>query len=142
MVNLEFGDHIYANFSMAAFNRGGREITVMGTAGTIHGRMSDTYFTVYRFDDKREERIEIADAMPGEMITGGHGGGDEGIMNAFFARLRGEYHGKSICSLREACENHLIAFAAEESRLTGRVINMDEYAAEIAARKAKIGTEQ
>ncbi len=142
VVNLEFGNHIYANLSMAAFNCGGREITIMGTEGTIHGRMSDTYFTVYRFADKQEERIEIADAMPGEMITGGHGGGDEGIMNAFFARLRGEYHGKSICSLREACENHLIAFAAEESRLTGRVINMNEYAAEIAARKAASGAEQ
>lgn len=142
VVNLEFDGPVYANFSMTAFNRGGREITVMGTEGTIHGKMSEKFFTVFSFADSKTRQIDIADAMPGEMITSGHGGGDEGIMNAFFARLRGEYRGKSVCSLREACENHLIAFAAEESRLTGRVVDMAEYAAKIAAHGAADASEQ
>lgn len=134
VVNLEFNKDILVSFSMAAFNRGGREIFVMGTAGTLHGKMAEPFFTYYDFATRTTEQITIADAVAGEMITGGHGGGDEGIMNAFFARLKGEYHGKSICSLREACENHLIAFAAEESRLTGTVIDMERFAAEAAAR--------
>ena len=133
IVNLEFGEDILVNFSMAAFNRGGREIFIMGTAGTLHGKMSDPFFTHYDFATRKTEQITIADAVAGEMITGGHGGGDEGIMDAFFARLRGEYRGKSICSLREACENHLIAFAAEASRLTGTVIDMEQFAAQNAA---------
>ncbi len=137
VVNLEFGDDILVSFSMAAFNRGGREIFVMGTKGTLHGKMAEPFFTYYDFTTRQTEQITIADAVSGEMITGGHGGGDEGIMNAFFARLKGEYHGKSICSLREACENHLIAFAAEESRLSGAVIDMDTFAAEVTARANK-----
>ena len=128
VVNMEFEGNIYANFSMAAFNRGGREIFLMGTKGTLHGKMSESFFTFYNFETKSEEKISIADAVAGEMITGGHGGGDSGIMDAFFARLRGEYRGKSICSLREACENHLIAFAAEESRKENVVVDMKEYA--------------
>lgn len=67
--------------------------------------------------------------MPGEMITSGHGGGDEGIMNAFFARLRGKYHSKSICPLRKTCESHLIAFAAED--LTGRINDMASFTEEV-----------
>ena len=134
VVNIEFADDILVSFSMAAFNRGGREIHVMGTNGTLHGKMSENFFTYFDFATRLSEQITIADAVSGEMITGGHGGGDEGIMNAFFARLKGEYHGKSICSLREACENHLIAFAAEASRHSGTVIDMEQYAAEVADR--------
>ncbi len=131
IVNLEFEGDILANFSMAAFNRGGREITIMGTAGTLSAKMADDFYTHYDFVTKQTETIKVDDAVVGEMITGGHGGGDSGIMHAFFDRLAGKYRGNSICSLRESCENHLIAFAAEESRLTGTVVEMDEYAARI-----------
>ena len=34
---------------------------------------------------------------------------------------------KSICSIAESCDNHMIAFAAEESRLTGTVVDMREF---------------
>ena len=133
IVNLEFEGAIYANFSMAAFNRGGREIFIMGTEGTLHGKMAEKFFTLYDFRTRTETKIDIADAIPGEMITGGHGGGDDGIMDAFFARLRGEYRGKSICSLREAVENHLIAFAAEEARKEGTVVDLKDYEARLFA---------
>ena len=133
IVNLEFEGNIYANFSMAAFNKGGREIFLMGTEGTLHGKMSESFFTHYSFRTRETTQIAIADSVSGEMITGGHGGGDEGIMNAFFARLDGTYVGNSVCSLREACENHLIAFAAEESRLSGTVVSMKEYEARMWA---------
>ncbi len=132
VVNLEFEGDILANFSMAAFNRGGREIFIMGTMGTLHGKMAESFYTYYDFKTRSTSKIEINDAVLGEMITGGHGGGDSGIMKAFFERLKGEYRGNSICSLRESCENHLIAFAAEESRLTGKVVDMKEYAKRIA----------
>ena len=131
VVNMVFGEDIFVTFSMAAFNRGGREIFIMGSEGTIHGRMADPFFTYYNFATRTTEQISIADSVAGETITGGHGGGDAGIMEAFLANLRGEYHGKSICSLRESCENHLIAFAAEESRFHGTVVDMAAYAEKI-----------
>ena len=43
--------------------------------------------------------------------------------------LDGETENDSICPIEETCTNHLIAFAAEESRVTGKVIDMDEYRA-------------
>lgn len=131
VVNLEFAGNIYVTFSMAAFNKGGREIFVMGTEGTLHGKMAENFFTHYSFRTRETTQISIADAVAGEMITSGHGGGDTGIMDAFFARLKGEYRGNSICTLRESCENHLIAFAAEEARENGTVVDFEEYCARI-----------
>lgn len=41
--------------------------------------------------------------------------------------LRGEDPSYSICEVRTSYENHITGFAAEESRLTGRVISVSEY---------------
>ena len=56
-----------------------------------------------------------------------HGGGDKGIVGTFAELLAGTYTGNCLSDVTTSCENHLIAFAAEESRLTGKVIDMDEY---------------
>ena len=61
-----------------------------------------------------------------DTIVGGHGGGDMGIMYAFHDLLCG-VENIALCDLSEAVDNHMIAFAAEESRRTGKVIDMDEY---------------
>ena len=127
VVNLQFGEDTYVTFSMAAFNRGGRELTVMGTKGTLHAKMSDGFFTHFDFETRTTTQISIESAITAEHIDSGHGGGDDGILDAFFARIRGEYQGKSICSLREAAQNHLIAFAAEESRHNSCVVDMKDY---------------
>ena len=127
VVNMEFEGDVYASLSMAAFNKGGRDIYVMGTDGSLYGKMKEPYFTYFNFKTGETTQISIDDAAAGEHITSGHGGGDVGIMKAFFERLKGEYTGKSICSLRQSCENHLMAFAAEESRLNGTVVDMKEY---------------
>ena len=48
-------------------------------------------------------------------------------MKAVLERLNGNNDNKSICTLKETCSNHLISFAAEESRLSGKVIDFKEY---------------
>jgi hypothetical protein len=48
-------------------------------------------------------------------------------MADFVAVLRGE--AEALTSARASLESHLLAFAAEEARLSGRVIQMDEYRA-------------
>ena len=63
--------------------------------------------------------------MPIPDSGSGHGGGDEGIMADFVKVLRGE--AQALTSSRETLESHLMAFAAEEARLNGRVIAMDEF---------------
>ncbi len=56
-------------------------------------------------------------------------GGDTGIMKALAKRLNGDTSDTSICTIDETCANHMIAFAAEESRVTGKVIDLSEYEA-------------
>ncbi|MCB0053729.1 MAG: hypothetical protein KDE24_29765, partial [Caldilinea sp.] len=57
----------------------------------------------------------------------GHGGGDEGIMADFVRVLRGEI--APLTTARVSLESHLLAFAAEEARLSGQVIAMADYRA-------------
>lgn len=125
-VNMKFGDDVYVDFAMSAFTRGGRVIRIMGTQGEITAAMDGNKIEVFNFIT-RQSRIHDCDAVAtGEMITGGHGGGDEGIIFALRNLLNGETS-KSICSVRESCDNHMISFAAEESRLTGKTVKLSEF---------------
>ena len=68
--------------------------------------------------------------------TGGHGGGDAGLMTAFVKALGGK-DAALRTSARDSLESHLMAFAAEESRLNGgALIDMDEYRTRIEAEVA------
>ena len=124
-VNLEFESGATVSFTMAAFNKGGRHLRVMGTDGEIQANMDEDHLTLYDFATRSYSKINISDAVVIDGIDGGHGGGDSGIMNALSRKL----HGKEVtlCTLEETCRNHLISFAAEESRVTGKTINMEEY---------------
>ncbi len=132
IVNLEFEGGITVNFTMSAFNKGGRELTVMGTKGTVHGNMADNYLTLYSFETREETKIPFTDILIDENITGGHGGGDDGIIREL----------KRICDAEEkqigdsfnAVKNHLIAFAAEESRLTGQTVNIKSFTSRLTAK--------
>ena len=128
-VNLEFEGGATVSFSMCAFNRGGREIRIMGTKGELIARMSDQTFKVYDFATRQYDELEVSHAQLDDSIAGGHGGGDTGIMIALRDALNGTYRGNSICTIEQTCRNHLISFAAEESRLTGKVVELAELEA-------------
>lgn len=61
-----------------------------------------------------------------ESSTSGHGGGDFGLVRAFIQTMRGQPD-DSLTSARASLESHLLAFAAEESRLNTCVVNMEEF---------------
>lgn len=126
-VNLEYEGGATVSFNMCAFNTGGRRIRIMGTKGEIIGNMSDDFVSLFDFQKRETERIMISDAVLDESINGGHGGGDSGIVRSFAQFVAGEYTGKSITDIDTSIESHLIAFAAEEARLTGRTIDIREY---------------
>ena len=125
VVNLEFSDGCTASFTMNAFNQGGRFIRIFGTEGELVSGKKQDCLELFSFATGAWETVDIA--QHGNDVTSGHGGGDTGIMEAILALLRGEDPGNSLCSVRTSCENHMIAFGAEESRLTGRVISMADY---------------
>ena len=126
VVNLEFEGGVTVSFTMSAFNKGGRFIRIMGTKGELTATMSDPIIRVYEFETKKSREIPVSDMATDDTIVGGHGGGDSGIMVAFHDLLCGE-KSDSVCDIEETCRNHMIAFAAEKSRVEGRVVSMSEY---------------
>jgi len=56
----------------------------------------------------------------------GHGGGDAGIMEDFAASIEGKT-AESRSSISRSVESHLMACAIEQARLTGAVVNMNQF---------------
>ncbi len=121
VVNLEFDDGCTVSFTMNAFNKGGRGIHIYGTKGELFRECGSKTLKYFSFDTRTWENIEVP---PSES---GHEGGDMGIMKDLVALLRGEAPSKSVCEVRTSCENHLIGFAAEQARLEGRVVSLEDF---------------
>ncbi len=125
-VNLLFEDDITVTFTMNAFNKGdGRHIHIMGTKGEVKASIDGKApIEIYDFETKGTKEISIEGK---DGIADGHGGGDNGIVTTLYEYLTGTYTGKSVSSITDSCNNHIIVFAAEESRKTNTVIDMDEF---------------
>ena len=125
VVNLEYEDGCTVSFTMTAFSEGYRGIRIFGTEGELVSSREQDYLELYPFDTRKWERIDID--VTGNDIASGHGGGDTGIMVDILSLLRGEIPSDSICEVRTSYENHITGFAAEESRLTNKVVSIEEY---------------
>ena len=125
VVNLEYEDGCTVSFTMTAFSQGFRGIRIFGTEGELVSSREQDYLELYPFSTRQWERIDID--VTGNDISTGHGGGDTGIMEDILSLLRGEAPSASICEVRTSYENHITGFAAEESRLTNKVISIEEY---------------
>lgn len=125
VVNMLFEDDITVSFTMNAFNKGGRYIHIMGTLGELRAALDgSTPISLYNFETKEEEKIPY---IGKDGITGGHGGGDQGIIRDLYDYLCDSYSGFSIPTIEESLYNHLLVFAAEESRKNNLVIDVNEY---------------
>ncbi len=127
-VNMEFEGGCTAVFTMTAFANG-RSIKIFGTNGEIDANMSQNKIIIRDFIKSETEEIELDKV--GEDITAGHGGGDTGIMLDLMKHFNDETPSKSICDIHTSYMNHLISFAAEESRLTDTVIDLNKFSEEI-----------
>jgi predicted dehydrogenase len=126
-VSLEYEGGATVSFSMSAFNEGGRRIHIMGTKGEVYANMKDKTVTLYEFETGKKTDVPILDAITNQEITGGHGGGDRGIMRALSEYLSGTYKGNAITDISTSVANHLTVFAAEQARREGRVVTVEEY---------------
>jgi len=112
VVSMLFENDVTVLFSMTAFTPDtSRSIKVMGTKGQIKAHTSEKNAKVYRFISRTEREIDLSS-------TGGHGGGDTGIVASFISYLQGNAE-PNISEIRISAENHMLAFAAEASRLKG-----------------------
>ncbi len=124
-VNMLFEDGITVTFSMNAFNKGGRFIHIFGTKGELYASMDGGQAPIRLYDFSTKETTEIP-IVAQDGIQSGHGGGDEGIIHSVYRYFNGT-DDISISDIRTSVDNHLLAFAAEESRLSGKVIDIDDY---------------
>lgn len=121
-VSIKFKNGVYASFIMTAFtNKITRKINIYGSHGEIYGDLDENKIIIQHFG-KGEEIINLN--LPFKDLVG-HAGGDEGIIEEFVRLLKGEIK-ESLSNIEESIESHLMAFAAEESRLENKVVNMDK----------------
>ena len=121
VVNLDFRRGATASFTMTAFaNEEGRVIKVMGTRGEIVGRAAENSIRYVTYLDQARHSIRVRP-------SGGHMGGDSGIMRDFVRLLRSDDSEGGLTSADRSVASHLLALAAEQSRVEGRNIRMDEY---------------
>lgn len=117
VVGMEYEGGITASFTMCAFTYDEtRKIRILGTKGELSGDMTQNRITYIDF--LTGATTEITLHQSGE----GHGGGDHGIVRDFIRAVQGDGDCKS--SAGQSLESHLMAFAAEEARLTGRVVTL------------------
>lgn len=124
VVNMEFEGGITATFSMSAFTQNCyRTILVMGAMGEIEGNLEENAVYVRRFGQP-EERIAL-DPVSDEFA--GHGGGDSRMME-YLCRLIRENDTEALTSVDASVESHIMALAAEESRLhQGASVNLKDF---------------
>jgi len=118
---MEFKKGITATFNLSAFTElQNRTLKIMGTKGEIRGVDTLNQIEVRLFGEQDYKTIEP------EIVKGGHGGGDTGIMDDFVSLLRGN-DGKALTSADISVESHVMAFAAEHSRTTGKSVEIKKF---------------
>jgi predicted dehydrogenase len=105
-------------------HREGRTMRYDGTRATLRGHYYHTEQEI-QIHDHRTGGVEIIRPTLGPVGATGHGGGDEGLMAAFVRAVRDP--STALTTARESLESHLMAFAAEEARVNGTVVGMDEF---------------
>ncbi len=121
VVAIEFADGLTAAFTMTGFtHENTRTIKLMGTRGEIRGHMDKNVLEVYTFGN--DDPKVIATQNPDY----GHGGGDYGIMKAFVG-LVGSGLNRDVADAGQSVTAHLIAFAAEQARVTGTTVDFPAY---------------
>ena len=89
--------------------------------------MEEQSIRLYDFATRQTREIYEADMDFDQSIAGGHGGGDMGIMADLYEYIANNNPSNSISDISVSCDNHLISFAAEEARVRGIIIDMEEY---------------
>lgn len=131
VVNMQFGTEIHATLTMSAFNKGGRTSVFMGTKGELRADMENQTLYFYDFETRITTQIYEADADFDQTIAGGHGGGDNGIMQDLYDYIVNNNPSNSISDISVSCLSHLICFAAEHSRLNDCVVDMGRYSSKL-----------
>ena len=124
VMSMEFEGNVTVNFSIEAFTSySGRRTRIMGTRGDIVGDME--HFTLTDFATG-EKMVYDANAEDAENYKGaGHGGGDAGMIRDWIEAVRRQDASVMSTPLDDSLESHIMAFAAEQSRKSGQVVELE-----------------
>ena len=126
VVNLEFANEVTASFTMQAFSQDcSRIIRLAGTEGEIFGDVENNSVILNDFINGTREKVEFA------TLAGGHGGGDTGLMRSFLQQVRANDLSGGLTPANDSVDSHLLAFAAEQSRVSGLTVDFAKYKAGI-----------
>ena len=119
VANMVFDDNITASFTMDAFSpKGGRRTRIMGTMGLIEGDMKEFTVTDFLTRTPRVWNMKVAEIS--EYAQSGHGGGDHRLVRDFLEAVDRQDPAHLSSSIDVSIESHLMGFAAERSRRSGR----------------------
>ena len=114
-VTANFENGVTANLNMMAFTQGGgRIMRFFGTEGEILYDEAADHITLKKFGGGNE--VYKISQLTNDLS--GHGGGDHRMIDAMYEVLNGNAQGADT-SLERSIESHLMAIAAEQSRLSG-----------------------
>ncbi len=129
---LEFENGVTATFHLCGFtNKIHRTIHIMCENGEIVGDDDTGAISVTGFSSNGCEGF-TEEILHSEQTISGHGGGDTGLMDDFIDRLSHPKRGSSRSSIELSVESHLMAAAAEESRLSGKTVDMATFRQSLA----------
>ncbi|MBI4659344.1 MAG: Gfo/Idh/MocA family oxidoreductase [Verrucomicrobia bacterium] len=124
---MEFEGAVTGTFTMTAFENG-RHLEIYGTRGTLKG--GETYHKHFGahlilFPHEGEPVRYSVQAEDGGYEL--HGGGDPGLVAALYDEMTKPPGAPLEAALDSTVHSHLIGFAAEEARLTGRTVDLEEF---------------
>jgi predicted dehydrogenase len=127
VVNIEFNNGTTATLTMHGFSeKEGRSLRIDGTIATLKGEFCDSGEKIYLYNHlSGSEELIFAQGLSSD--TSQHGGGDFHLIDAFLESIKGSTRTQPLTNARVTLESHLMAFAAEESRLTSKIVFMDDY---------------
>ncbi|RIB15340.1 putative oxidoreductase yteT-like protein [Gigaspora rosea] len=132
VVNLEFANGSTANITMIAYTEAitERKTKIFGTLGQIECDGFNT-ITYYNFLTRKKEKL-IPTAILNTEDLSGHAGGDMSLMRAFICSIQASLNATNSTNnlytgIQQALDSHLLVFAAEDSRKTGKTVIIEDY---------------
>ena len=122
VVTMEFADGATCSFTMSAFTpQEHRRTRLMGTHGYLDGDGRTLRHVDFRTG---EESVLDSVKAGGPSASGGHGGGDLGLVEAFLAAVGSNNPALLSSDAAQSLATHRVVWAAEEARRRGEVISL------------------
>ncbi|MCM8807814.1 MAG: Gfo/Idh/MocA family oxidoreductase [Candidatus Omnitrophica bacterium] len=145
VVNMEFENEITVSFTFSGFAApssgsslwGPNELTESGRRFTIWGTKGILSAPTYGHLEFTDHLIGLTEKIQTGFPEGSHGGGDFGMIHNFLDAVEHNDRKLSLSSLEDSFHGHMIAFAAEISRLKNTIIDVPSFEKKILEKTKK-----